>query len=201
VKKGCVVTVVVVVLGVAGVVATYLHWYNPYYHSKRVRTWARQAIDDPTPEGRREAAQALAEAFRGMRPGEPRIQLVMQFCYARQNDQGEYELPEEVLPFLIETLHAREIEGGSYQCCALSQVKGGAAVPALIEVIKHDDDPHARYCAACAIRLMGTRNETAMPLLRRALDEGDEEVRRRAAEALNVIEGDKDKAEKKGQGG
>jgi HEAT repeat protein len=106
----------------------------------------------------------------------------LRFCYARQNDSGEYELPKQVLPFLLEALHAHEIPPDSYPCIALSQVEPDAAVPAILEVLSTDDDPHARKGARMALTLMG--GAKAVPALRRALNDENEETRKLAAELL-----------------
>jgi HEAT repeat protein len=107
----------------------------------------------------------------------------------RVNNLGEPELPKEILPFLIVALHAKEIQStSSYQAMALSVVEGKAAIPALVNVILHDDDEHAQGGALAALMLMGARAEPAMEQLRGALEDDSAEVRRRAGKALQEIE-------------
>jgi hypothetical protein len=78
-RKVCAVAlaaVVVLVIGGLGVVYfAWQNWYNPSYHGKRVHTWANIVIRASDPGARREAAQALVEAFPQMTRGEPRIEL------------------------------------------------------------------------------------------------------------------------------
>ena len=102
--------------GVASVYFSLQSWYNPYYCGKRVYDWAETAIWAPDPVARREATQALVEAFQGMNVGEPRTQLVLRFCYVRKNERGEYDLPKEVVPFLLEALHARDVLARRSRC-------------------------------------------------------------------------------------
>jgi hypothetical protein len=192
-KRGWVIAAAIVcgvILAVpATVFFTYRSLYNPSYQGKRLYAWAEQAIHDPDPAARTKAAETLVAAFKEMRQGEPRIQLVMRFCYARRNKQGEPELTKEVLPFLIEALHAHEIMApNSYQAIALSQVEGTEAVPALVEVLLNDEDSHARAGAVAALGMMKTRAKAAEPFLKRAASEGDGEARRWAQDALQEIE-------------
>jgi hypothetical protein len=181
-KKGCIIALtsflLVLIGGVATVYLTFQSLYNPYYNGKRVYAWAKQAVNDPDPAERRVATQALVEAFKGMQKGEPRIQLVMGFCSGRYIEQGGPELPEEVVPFLIEALHAEEMPPGSYQSMALSEVRGTAAVAALVEVVLHDDDPHARAGALSALQMI---QESAK-------EKGNKEVQLRVEAALREIE-------------
>ena len=190
-KRGCLLTIAVVCLLLTGAAAyfyfTYQNLYNPKFNGKRVYAWTEQAIHDPNPSARTEAAEALVLAFRQMSVG--RIQLVMQFC-------SEGELPKEVTPFLVEALHAHEMPPNSYPAIALFRVEGTAAVPALVEVVLNDEDPHARAGAVAALRMMGPRAKDAEPDLRRAAREGEGEARRRAEEALLEIERAAGKTEK-----
>ena len=193
-KRGCLLTFAVVCLLLTGAVAyfylNYQNLYNPIYNGKRVYAWSEQAIHDHDPAARAEATQALVSAFKEMRPGEPRIQLVMYCC-------SDGLLPKEIIPFLIEALHAHEIQApGSYQAIALSRVEGTAAVPALVEVALNDEDPHARAGAVAALRMMGPKAKAAEPDLRRAASEGEGEARHRAEEALQEIERATGKTEK-----
>jgi hypothetical protein len=189
-KKGCAIAILVVPVVIPGAATTIYFAYqslaNPYYHGKRVYSWADQAMYDPDPAARREAAQALIGAFNTMQQG--RIDLTMRFCYARKNDQGNYELPKEVIPFLVETLHSQEMPAcPTYPAIALSQVEGDAAVAPLIDVILHDKDTHAQASATYALGLMGARAKEAQGALQQALESEDEEVRSGAALALRQI--------------
>jgi hypothetical protein len=191
-KKGCAIAFLVVAVVILGAATTiyfaYQSWANPYYHGKRVYSWADQAMYDPDSAARREATQALIEAFNTMQQGEARIQLTMRFCYARKNDQGNYDLPKEVIPFLVETLHAQEMPAcPTYPAIALSQVEGDAAVTPLIDVILHDKDTHAQASATYVLGLMGPRAKEAQGALQHALESEDEEVRSGAAQALRQI--------------
>src|SRR5262249_46323887 len=112
---------------------------------------------------------------------EARIQLVLTCCYARTNERGVPALPRELIPFLIEATHAHEFEVyETYPAIALSQVEDYAAIPALVEIIHHDEDPHARGCAAAPLRMIESN-------VRTALDDKDENVRREAQIALIAI--------------
>src|SRR5262249_47518961 len=95
-KKGCIIAAVAVVLALIGAVAAiyfaHENLFTPEYRGKRVNAWADQAIHDPDPAARREAAESLSAVFPEMKYG--RHQLMMRFCYARP------ELPPEVIPFL-----------------------------------------------------------------------------------------------------
>lgn len=189
-RNGCVVAIVSVVLllsgGAAAIYFSLQGWFNPYYGNRRVYAWAKTAIWDPDPAARREAAQALVEAFKGMSRGEPRTQLTLRFCNLRPNDRGEYRLPKEILPFLLETLHAKEMPPGGYASIALSQVEPETVVPALIEVVLTDADPHARAGAVEALSCMGAK--VAELALRQAQGDVNPEVRWRASRALKEIE-------------
>jgi hypothetical protein len=156
---------------------SYLSLFNPSYHGKRVYGWAEQAIHDPDPDARARATQELVAAFKELREGEPRTQLVMLFC-------GRSELPKEVTPFLVEALHDNVLPPNSYPALALSSVEGTEAAPALVEVILHDDDPHARAGALEALRMTAERGKPVEPELRRVANEGDGEARRRAEDIL-----------------
>jgi HEAT repeat protein len=187
-RKGCIVTVVVLLVLIGGVVLG-IHFllqsvYNPHHHGKRLYTWTEQAIHSPDPAARREATEALVGAFKDMRRGEPRIQLVMRFC-------GTAKLPKEVLPFLVEALHAPEIQDigrRSYQAIALSRVEDNAAIPTLVEVILHDEDQHARDGALAALCMMDSHGKDALPALREAARDENKDVQRRAEEAVKEIE-------------
>lgn len=184
-RKGCIVTVVVLLVliggGVLGIYCIRQSVYDPYHHGKRLYTWAEQAIHSPDPAARRQATEALVAGFKDMQRGEPRIQLVMRFCVAK--------LPKEVLPFLVEALHAPEIqEKRSYQAIALSRVEGTAAIPTLVEAILHDEDQHARDGAVAALCMMDSHGKDALPALREAARDENKDVQRRAEEAVKEIE-------------
>jgi HEAT repeat protein len=183
-RKGCIVTVVVALLVLIGL-GTGLYYLvendrNPYYHGKRVYAWTDQAIHAPDPDARREAAQALAGAFKERKCGS-RISLTMEFA-------GRWGLPKELVPFLIETLHAEEMPAGSYQSMALSRVEDNSAVPALVEVILHDEDQHARDGALGALCVMESHGKEALPALREAARDENKDVQRRAEDAVKEIE-------------
>jgi hypothetical protein len=183
-KKGCIVAVlavlVVVIGGVTALYFLYQGMYNPYHKGKRVYAWADQAMKAPDPWARQEAVQALSEAFKDMTLG-PRVHLTMHFC-------GRETLPKELVPFLIETLHIEQLPSGSYPSMALSRVEDNAAVPALVDVILHDDDSHARDGAISAICQMYSQARVALPALQDATGDRNEEVQRRAREAIGKIE-------------
>jgi hypothetical protein len=180
-KRGCLVAVaaagLLLVGGAAYIYFSYQSMFNPSYHGKRVYGWAEQAIHDPDPNARARATQELVAAFKELKAGEPRVQLVMLFC-------GRSELPKEVTPFLVEAMHDDIIPPNSYPALALSSVEGTEAAPALVEVILHDDDPHARAGALEALRMMGERGKPVEPELQRVANEGDGKTRRRAEEIL-----------------
>lgn len=161
--------------------------YDPYHHGKRLYAWAEQAIRSPAPAARRQATEALVAAFKDMQRGEPRIQLVMRFC-------GAGKLPKEVLPFLVEALHAPEVQAigrRSYHAMALSRVEDNAAIPTLVEVILHDEDQLARegaLAALCMTASHGKDAKDALPGLREATRDENKDVRRRAEEAVKEIE-------------
>src|SRR4051794_24379558 len=177
-KRGCfVAAAAVVILALGVVVYAYVTWqsrFNPYWHAKRAYDWADQALGDPDPAARREATAAVLEVFRAMKPGESRIQLTMRFC-------GHVRLPKEVLPFLLEALHAKEMPPGSYPALALSRVEPAAAIPALAAVIRDDEDAHARAGAVSALSQMDSATVGVEDPLRLALGDKDEEIRKRAA--------------------
>ncbi len=185
-NKGWTITIGVVLLVLCGVAVVWYivtYAYNPYFKGKRLYAWKDQAIHDPDPVARTEATETLIQAFKELR-GETRVQLVLHFCY----DHGAPELPSEVVPFLIEALHAREIQyPDSYQAIALSQVQDAAAIPALVEVLLHDEDDHAHAGAVAALNLMGPRAAPAEAELRGALGHKSEQVRARAQNALREI--------------
>jgi HEAT repeat protein len=175
----------ILLLGVAATVGYF--WlaresrYNPRHNGKRVYDWKDQAIFDPDPAARREATENLIQAFRQMERGEPRVQLVLK-C------SGERELPKEMLPFLLEALHAHEIQDPcSYQAMTLSRVEDAAALPALIEVIRLDDDAHARAGAVAALGMMGAKARAVEAEVRAALADPDHRVRKEAEQALREI--------------
>ena len=173
-------TVVLLLAGVVGGIwyyATYL--YNPFFEGKRLYAWKDQAIFDHDPAAREKAAETLIRAFHSLK-GETRVQLVLHCC-------GERELPKELVPFLIVTLHATEIPSDSYSAMALSKVEGTAAIPALIEVILHDEDEHAQAGAVLALSMMEAKVEPALEMLRKAATGANEELRRRASYALATI--------------
>jgi hypothetical protein len=183
-NKGCLIAVLAAVLLVIGV-GTVLYYsvvnsINPSYHGKRIYAWAEQAKHDPNPAARQEASQVLLEAFKADRT--LRIQLTMAFC------EGE-TLPKELIPFLVETLHAQEMPPGSYQSMALGRIEGEAAVPALVDVIDKDDE-HARAAAVEAIRtmLLERDSKAAEAALHRVADGKDGEVQLRARDALKRYE-------------
>jgi len=149
---------------------------NPYYQGRRVHDWADSAIEDPDPNKRREAAEALVEAFKVMKPGEPRIQLTMRFCGSR--------LPKEALPFLIETLHAPEMPPKGYPYIAFHWVDPDIAIPALVEVVAHDEDEHACECAANALSQFGPEAEAT---LRKVLTDCPEPRRKLAFDSFRGI--------------
>ncbi len=182
-KKAVGFSIVLVGLLLSGGVALYFYIQsvgNPYHQGRRVREWARIAIQDPDPAARREATSALCEAFKTMRRGEPRVQLTSLFC-------GPSVLPREVLPFLLEALHAREMWSMSYPCLALAHVESEAAVPALVNVVLHDVDAHAREGAMMALANSKGKKAGA-DAFRQAVGDGSPDVRLRAAAALKRLE-------------
>jgi hypothetical protein len=134
-------------LALAGVVSCairdYANRYNPVVHGKRVYTWANQAMSDPDPAARQEAAQVLVEAVRSME-GEPRTQLVMRFCNTPEGDWEKCALPKEVLPVLLEALRAKDIPPGSYPAMASRLVDPADSVPALTEMMQRETDEEVK---------------------------------------------------------
>jgi hypothetical protein len=189
-KKWMIIAVVLLlaVLGVAA--AIWFVWIEPYYpryNGRWVYSWADQALLDPNSDARREATENLIPAFRRMKLGEPRIQLLLHFA-------GRQTVPKEVIPFLVEALHGREFYDyetnampGAYVAMALSTVEDGAAIPALIDVIRNDPDSRARAGAIVALRLMGGKAKAAEPDLKRASVDMDHRVREEAERALKEI--------------
>jgi HEAT repeat protein len=159
--KGCAIAIVGVLVALNVVAAaifiayrSYQNTVNPVFRGRGVQDWADIAIEDRDPIKRREAAETLAEAFKEMGPGGPRISLTMRFC-------GHTQLPKEVLPFLLQALHAEEMPPAGYASMAVSRVEPDAAIPALIELILHDDSEHACESAAHALSEMGPQAEKA----------------------------------------
>jgi formylglycine-generating enzyme required for sulfatase activity len=180
-KKRVGIAVLVIVAIAAPVYFIWIYPYNPYYNGKWVYSWLDQAIHDPDPAARREATQKLIEAFSRMERGEPRVQLLLK-CWSASES-----LPKELIPFLIEAIHAHDFLPGGYPAMALAQVEDSEAVPALVAVIHDDDDDHARVSAICALEMMRAKAQAAVPDLRLALNDRNEEVRKQAARALKEI--------------
>jgi HEAT repeat protein len=189
-SKGNVVALAIVLALVGGIaIVAYSVWnhfwnyFDPVYHGQRVYTWADQAIRDEDPAARRRAADVLVEAIREMPEG-PSTQLVMRFC--------NKPLPKEVLPVLLEALRVKEMPPGSYPAMALSLVEPAEAVPALVVpalvgVLENEADPETRERAIAALGRLGSRAKAAVPALRAALDDANQEVRQQAVSALKQI--------------
>jgi hypothetical protein len=180
-----VITASVILVLIVGFVVTcfvVLNWVDPYYHGKRVYEWADIAIWDPDAARRREAADVLVEAFPDLSPTWARVSLIQRSCQA--TDDGKV-LPREVLPFLLETLHASEMSPGGYQSWAISRVEPEAAIPALIDVMLHDNDENACESASQALSRMGQK---AVPALHQALTDAPEDKRGRIRKTLEQIE-------------
>ena len=69
---------------------------------------------------------------------------------------------------------------------ALGQI-GPAAVPALIQALKRDEDSWVRMLAATALGAIGPDAKAAVPALIQALTDEHDDVRGQAAEALEKI--------------
>jgi len=185
-KKGCFLAVISFVLLCVGA-AVAIYWqhqsiFNPQHHGKRVYAWAHQAMHDPDPTTRRQATEELVEAFRTMPHGEPRIQLTMKFC-------GVEKLPKEMLPFVLETLHAEEMPPGSYQSIVLGRIEPETGIPVIAEILRNGKDPHIRDCALSAFEWMDSHREDVKASLRMAVDnENDDEVRKILERVLQRFE-------------
>jgi hypothetical protein len=190
--RGCIIASVVISLTlICGFVAICLvvqNWYNPSCYGRRVNDWADIAMGDSDPANREAATKVLVEAFQNMR-GEPRITLTQRFCGSapRVDDRGEPVLPKELLPFLLETLHAKEMHPDSYPAWAISRVEPDAAIPALVDVVLHDEDEDAYKGALSALGKMGRK---AVPVLHQLLTEVSEARRELVSSSLKRAERD-----------
>jgi HEAT repeat protein len=170
--------VLALVGGIAIVVYSVWNHLNPVYQGQRVFTWVEQAIEDEDPAARRRATDVLVAALRE-RQGDIRNQVIRRFC--------KRPLPKEVLPLLLEALRFKEIATGGYTAMALSGVEVTEAVPALVGVLENEADPETRARAIAALGYRGPWAEAAVPALRAALDDANDEVRRQARSALIEI--------------
>jgi HEAT repeat protein len=96
--------------------------------------------------------------------------------------------PEDV-PVLVKSLRGEAARIRVEAVQDLGQIVPSAttAVPALLELARHDVEPVIRVEAARAVAAIDPKNESALPLLTEALKDGSGKVRRRAAECLGDL--------------
>jgi hypothetical protein len=188
-RRSCIVLLIVLlalVIGAAGIVMHFLNKFNPSYEGKRVHAWAEQAVWSKDSTTRREAARVLVQALQDMK-GEPRTQLVMQFCYPHRSGEAMDTLPPEVIPVLIEALRAEDRPDLRYAMIALVHVAGPDTVPALMQAFT-EGNPRLREGVVNALGGFGREAKAFTPVVRQALEDDDKSVREAAAEALKRID-------------
>lgn len=102
---------------------------------------------------------------------------------------------ESAIPLIAEKMRTDEDEQVRAQCAfALIEIgysvkdRAAVAVPALVETVQCDPFAEARCLAADALGAIGTVAKVAVPVLKRALDDEDEEVREAARKALQKLD-------------
>jgi HEAT repeat protein len=153
----------------------------------------RKLLDDADIERRTGAATALLridpqatlpDVRERLEEGYPRQAISMGYGMIRANVGTELAVP--VLARLMKEpdyyLHNESIK-------ALGELgpQSLAAVPALVELLRHDADPEVRWRAAFTLVRIGEGAQAAVPVLREALRDQNARVREGAAYALGAI--------------
>jgi hypothetical protein len=118
--------------------------------------------------------------------GEPRIQLIMRFCY---QPEDQLALPLEIVPFLVEAIRVAETPGKTYAMIALINGVGPEAVPALIDGMQGADSD-VWLAVLDHLASWGRKARVFAPVAQSALANRDEAVRKAAATTLKKIDPD-----------
>jgi HEAT repeat protein len=102
---------------------------------------------------------------------------------------------EGAIPLIVEKMRTDESEQVRAQCAfALIEIgeavgdRAEIAVPGLIETLQLDPFAEARSLAASALRAIGEVAKVAVPVLKLALKDKDESVRKSARKALRELD-------------
>ena len=149
-----------------------------------------------------EAIPVFMDLIKEQRTQVGSTELVWQAIQALGN-MGEAAKP--AIPMILDILKDKNedttLRGAA--ACALGNLQADEAIPVLITIVKQkgelfsmDADALVRRHAAGGLARMGKKARNAIPVLKEAMNDEDEEVRRSAAEALQAIE----KGDAEGQG-
>jgi hypothetical protein len=139
---GCLATFLAVIVILIVAIRHVQSSLHPVYHSKRLVEWADEAVYAEDHTARQKAVDILREAC--SREGEEaRLRVYKEFVVNKNGREPIDQLPEELLPFLLERFkEERECAGmiaGGLEKCPPSQT-----VPQLMEMLKNEGDPWKR---------------------------------------------------------
>ena len=143
--------------------------------TRRMAAYALAAVGAP-------AVPALSEALQHT---EDAVRIEATYAFAQIGTPAE-----TALPALIEHAKDPAVEVRRYLADAFGGIGPAAAptVPALIEMLEHDEDKQARFEAALALAQIGPTASDAVPALANALRDPDRYVRDNAIHALKCID-------------
>lgn len=137
---------------------------DPGYQGRSSRDWIR-ALEDPEPDTRADAANALGRVLR-LQPRSPAVVAALISALGDPDDRVR-----------VAAGMALSTEG----------VRAPAAVPGLVEVLRDTAHANVRSYAASILGAFGPAAVPAVPALTTALDDADPRVRAAAAAALGDI--------------
>jgi hypothetical protein len=187
-NKGCLVVFVVclVVGSLFVVIKSVQSRLHPVYHGKRLVEWADEAIWDEDHMVRQRAVEILREAC-DHEGEEARLRVYKELAIATRDGKRKNQLPEELIPFLLEALKKEDqcagmVTGGLEKCPA------SQTVPQLVALLKDESDTTKQYYLIRTLGRFGPAARAAIPLLRQFLGDENRRLRETARTAMEQID-------------
>jgi hypothetical protein len=186
-RKGCLMgfLVLAVVVGYVVTVKSIQNRLHPVYHGKHLVKWADEAVWAEDRADRQRAVEILREGC-DREDEEARLRVYEELAIARKNGECKEQLPEELIPFLLEAFKQEDqcagmVTGGLEKCPA------SQTAPQLAVLLKDETNPIKRYYLIRTLGRFGTAARAANPLLQHFLGDENRQVREAARRTLDVI--------------